>query len=366
MSIKIKIHDFFFSFSFTRKIYCFVSDIKRRIIYGYKLALPIYRYKKYHKSPVFLIFTPEHANLGDHAIAYAEQLMLHKNNIEYYEITGAKLYQLEQTKYLGVMNGATIFINGGGNLGTLWPEIERMNRCIIKANPDSKIIILPNSIFYEDSDAGKKEFEKSKQIYNGHKDLTIYAREKFSYKIMRSAYRNVKLSPDMVLSLNEAKYHDKRSGCIICLRNDVEKTLSEDERQKVDIFAKKAFDGDVIVSGTVLDHNVTVSERQNELKKKFDEFGKAELVITDRLHGMIFCAITETNCIVLDSKSPKLRGCYEWISHLGYIRFVSNTDELESTWTIMKTKPNVFDNCQILEKMQELSNDMVKAVKNKI
>ena len=90
------------------------------------------------------------------------------------------------------------------------------------------------------------------------------------------------------------------------------------------------------------------------------------MVITDRLHGMIFCAITETNCIVLDSKSPKLRGCYEWISHLGYIRFVSNTDELESTWTIMKTKPNVFDNCQILEKMQELSNDMVKAVKNKI
>ena len=64
-----------------------------------------------------MIFTPEHANLGDHAIAYAESILLKKAGINYYEITGKKLYELEQYGYLSILNHATILINGGGNLG---------------------------------------------------------------------------------------------------------------------------------------------------------------------------------------------------------------------------------------------------------
>lgn len=363
MSIKSKIHDFFFGFSLTKKLYCFLSDVKRKIRYGYQLALPIFRYKKRRKKPVFLIFTPEHANLGDHAIAYAEQQMLEKNGIDYYEITGAKLDQLAQTNYLGVMNKATILINGGGNLGTLWPDIERMNRRIIESNPKSKIIILPNSIFYEDSDYGRREFEESKRIYNSHKSLTIYAREKLSYQKMKTAYRDVRLAPDMVLSLNEEKDRGERSGCILCLRDDTERTLGVDERKKVDDFAFETFGENVRVSDTVLDHYVPVAERENELSKKFDEFGKAQLVITDRLHGMIFCAITGTNCIVLNSKSPKIRGCYEWISDLGYIRFADSADELKTVWNSVKSGKNVFDNRQLLEKTEALFADIAESVK---
>lgn len=98
---------------------------------------------------IFLIFTPEHANLGDHAIAYAESILLKKARIKYYEITGEKLYELEQYGYLSILNHATILINGGGNLGILWPLIEKMNRAVITQNPDSKIYVFPNSIFME-------------------------------------------------------------------------------------------------------------------------------------------------------------------------------------------------------------------------
>ena len=41
---------------------------------------------------VFLVLTPEHANLGDHAIAYAEAEMLKKAGIDYVEITGKTFF----------------------------------------------------------------------------------------------------------------------------------------------------------------------------------------------------------------------------------------------------------------------------------
>lgn len=309
------------------------------------------------------MFTPEYANLGDHAIAVAEERMLEKNRIEYYEITSRQLGMLQQAKYLSVLNGAPILITGGGNLGTLWPEIEEMYRSVIRANPDSRIIILPNSIYYEDSEYGRCEFEESKRIYNAHADLTVYARERLSYQLMKTAYRNVKLAPDMVLGLNEAKDRGERNGCLLCLRRDIEKTLCEDDRKKIEAFAAKTFGENVRQSDTVLDHNVPVSGRKAELEKKFDEFGKAQLVITDRLHGMIFCAITGTKCIVLDSKSPKMRGCYEWISDLGYIRFADSPEKLDAVWQQLQDCAAVFDNTQVLKKAEEFSKDIAKSVK---
>lgn len=82
-------------------------------------------------------------------------------------------------------------------------------------------------------------------------------------------------------------------------------------------------------------------------------------MITDRLHGMIFCAITGTNCIVLNSKSPKLRGCYEWIKHLGYIRFVENIDDIESVYNQMKLHENIYDNREIMNLIKELEQDIM-------
>ena len=127
-----------------------------------------------YPNTVFLVYTPEHGNLGDHAIATAEIELLQNNGIHYIEITGNQLNEMRMNKELGLMNGFPILINGGGNLGTLWMDVELMERAIIEQNPKSTIMILPNSIYYVDSDFGKDEFEKSKIIYNRHKQLYLY------------------------------------------------------------------------------------------------------------------------------------------------------------------------------------------------
>ena len=50
----------------------------------------------------------------------------------------------------------------------------------------------------------------------------------------------------------------------------------------------------------------------------------ARFVVTDRLHGMLFCAVTGPPCIALDNVSRKVSGGYAWLSHLPYIRLCAD------------------------------------------
>ena len=362
MCIKSKIRKNLFKNKATKKIYCVVSYIKRKMYYGLTLGMPILKYKLFCKNPVFLIFTPEHANLGDHAIAYSEQIMLDKLKITYYEITGMQLYKLQQYKFLKLLNHATVLINGGGNLGTLWPDIEKMNRWIISEIKKSTICILPNSIYYGSDEKGQNELLKSIAIYNSHQKLFLYAREKKSYELMRNIYINVKIVPDMVLNLNVCYVQLHRTGCLFCMRDDIEKTVTEQEFQQLYNAAKEIFET-VSYTNTVLNYNVSVTQRQEELRKKFDEFKKAELVITDRLHGMIFCAITGTKCIVLNGKSPKIAGCFEWIKNLGYIALIDKATDMKKVYQSMQDYPNYYNNKNMEQLFQNLENDITNIVR---
>jgi pyruvyl transferase EpsI len=82
-------------------------------------------------------------------------------------------------------------------------------------------------------------------------------------------------------------------------------------------------------TSTVIDRRVGRFSRKGELYRKWSEFAHARLVITDRLHGMIFAAITGTACIALDNRSGKVSGSYEFIKDLDYIRFLASPDGIE-------------------------------------
>lgn len=313
------------------------------------------------KNPktVFLVLTPEHGNIGDHAIAYAETKLFKRLGIDYYEVTGR---QLDAWKYQGIldlMNGYPIIFQGGGYLGTLWFHAEQRLREVIQKCPRSPIIFLPNTIFYQDSDWGREEFEKSKTIYGRHRDLHLYAREKTSFDVMHKAYRNVKLIPDIVLSLGEYHVPGERRGCLLCLRNDCEKTRTQAQEQTIRRQAAALFGDAVSDTDMIHESSIPVAQREAVLKAKFAEFSGAELVITDRLHAMIFCAVTGTPCIVVDSKSPKVRGCYGWIRHLDYIRFADDVSEIEDAYRQIPRTAHHYQNAHLQPYYDELARDIL-------
>ena len=315
-------------------------------------------YFKKNPNTVFLLLTPEHGNLGDHAIASAETELLTGLGVNYIEITGQKLNEMMWQNRLDLLNGFPILINGGGNLGTLWMDVEILERTIIQKNPRSRILILPNTAYYEDTDKGREELRKSIQIYNRHKHLTIFAREQISYDFLKSSFRNVRLVPDMVLLLNKNGYCGERKGCLLCLRSDCEKTRTIQQDEMIRKQAELLFHNQVSETDMIVQGGVSVADRESALKAKYTQFSGAELVITDRLHGMIFCAITGTPCIVVNSKSPKVRGCYEWIKHLDYIRFAERAEDIAEEYRKIPEGLHSYNNSHLMHYYETLAKDI--------
>ncbi len=322
----------------------------------YRVAL--LRKKKNNPKCVFLVMTPEHVNLGDHAIAAAEAELLKQHGIDYVEITDQQMVELRSKKCLNILNGLPIMINGGGNMGTLWFNVETMMRDIVKANHRSPIFILPNTIYYEESAWGKEELERSQKIYNSHPQLQIYAREAVSYHYMTDCYRHVKLMPDMVMSLNKCGQDSKRQGCLLCLRSDIEKTRTDDDDKVLVEQLKGVFENNIQHTDMYVLTKVTPNNREEELEKKYAEFRAAQLVITDRLHGMIFCAITGTPCIVINSQSPKVKGCYAWLKHLLYIRFCDDVSKVAEIYQTIPQTEFQYDNSAMQRFYNELGMDI--------
>lgn len=307
---------------------------------------------------VLLLMTPEHGNLGDHAIAMAIFTLLKKEGIGWIEITDQQLMTMRMERLLGVMNGYPILICGGGNMGTLWMNVETLMRDVVQCNPKSPVAILPNTVFYEDTQWGKQELEKAKYIYNRHNQLQIYAREKVSFDYMKPIFPNVQLVPDMVLSMRCDTFKGQRDGCILCLRSDREKTRTEEQNRIIRRQAEMLFGEQLVDTDTVLPTSIAPQNRDKTVLQKLEEFASAQLVITDRLHGMIFCAITGTPCVVVNSKSPKVRGCYEWIKHLDYIRFVDKPEDIVTAYREIPEGPHYYDNSNLTHYYQTLAEDI--------
>ena len=331
-----------------------ISAMKENIKYAYITVTPL------NKKKIYVINTPLHTNIGDSAIAYAQNLFLQKNIGDDYkivEVTSGEWARFRKVLGCIVRKKDIIMQHGGGNMGITWFNEELVRRRIIEQFPNNKMIIFPQTIYYGDSKEGKKEFENSKKIYNNHKDLHLIAREKVSYEIMKKAYPNcdVILTPDIVLSMDKLNNPYKREGITFCFRRDAEKVLTPEDEKYIINECKKISDK-VFYTDMISERAVTKENRVDIIMDKFKDFQKSELVITDRLHGMVFCAISGTPCIVFGNYNQKVKGTYEWIKDLPYIKYINNVSDVNLCLDeLMKIKDNNFDNTKFISKYNSIS-----------
>lgn len=293
---------------------------------------------------------PHHGNMGDNAISIAEENLLEKYFSNY------KIYYMQED-YLDICakkaksfiaNEDIILFHGGGNIGDTYVTPEKGRRAVIELFPNNKIIIFPQTAYFSDTESGRKELEISKKIYNSHKNLIIMAREKKSYDFMKEHFYNarVHLTPDIAMSL-QRKSDKERKGALLVFRADKEKVLSYKAIETIRNLVNEKFDrykfSDMDLVNKII--NIPDNLRDKSLEDKFNEFQTAEIVITDRLHGMIFAAITETPCVVFGNFNHKISESYNWLKNLGYIKFCDNIENIETYVDEVINKKNTrYDN----------------------
>lgn len=306
---------------------------------------------------IILFGVPIHGNIGDAAIVLAEEKFIKDNlkEYEYIKVLDEETEEgIEEIKRI-IKEDDIILLHGGGNLGDEYIECEERRRMVIKAFPNNKTILMPQSIYFNDTEYGKKELENTKKLYNSHKNLTLIAREEISFNIMKREFPNINviLTPDIVMYLNETQ-DSKRQGIVLAMRRDIEKVLTVEQSQKIDEDISKYFENKIITDTHLGDEQITCNIRRNVFESKIDEFRNAQLVITDRLHGMIFAAITSTPCIALGNYNHKIESSFEWLKNQGYIKFLKNTKDLEEAIIELKDKRINYNNEFAVKEYQKI------------
>lgn len=296
---------------------------------------------------MFVTLAADYANLGDLAITKA-QIKFLKDYFPQYEVIE---YKLSDT-YKGIHKlkklcnpTDVITIIGGGNMGDLYEGIEECRRTIIEFFPNNKIISFPQTIDFSKDHNGIISLEKSIKIYSRHKDLHIFARENNSYDLMKKFFHanKVYLAPDIVLYLNEKEPRYNRSGVILCLRDDKETKVSALAKHNLIEIVKKKYDEIAYYDTHIGEENFQNRNVEFELEKIWSTFKKSELVVTDRLHGMIFCAITSTPCIVFPNSNHKITSTYTtWLRELSFIQLIDESDIPDINFIISKLLQNNF------------------------
>ncbi|QUL55260.1 polysaccharide pyruvyl transferase family protein [Paenibacillus tritici] len=307
----------------------YVSNIR---VYQYYKGYLSYRNQYKGKSKtIFVVGSPEHDNLGDHAITYAQMNFLRKAFPDYtlIEIVANRLMHNMRCLELYSTPDDIFVLQGGGNFGIEYFREEEVRRKIISEFPNNKIIVFPQTIYFGDTELGRAEFKKTQDLYGSHKDLTLVAREATSYEIMKAGFRNndVLLTPDIVMSLDLTDPPKERKGALLCIRADKESIFSDQDKASIQNYSSKHF-SQITTTDTCILRPVSLEDRDHELNTLWNQFKEAEIVITDRLHGMIFAAITSTPCIALGNYNYKVVGSYEWIKHLGYVKFTNDLNRI--------------------------------------
>lgn len=280
----------------------------------------------FHKT-AYLLATPTHNNIGDLAIVVAEEKYLKECGYDIIvNITIGDCWGNYNTIARLIPKSLSVFLNGGGNMGDIY-EDEKLRRVLLPLLAKHNVMIFPETIFYREDKNGREEKEQSIQYYN-HKNIIIAAREQKSYQLMRELYPEAQiiLSPDIVLAIGTQEYNEKRDGVLLCFRDDQEKAISDNSIDEL----KRALEKQgysMNVTSMIYYCHIVSGMWEEVVQEKMKEIASSKLLITDRLHGMIFAAVTETPCIVFGNNHHKILGVYKWIENLDYIHFVTSVEE---------------------------------------
>lgn len=320
----------------------FRKIIPMDVFYSIRFAKSIFNQEKKwdvltsQNRKVWFLDAPDYGNIGDQAIAYGIKKFLQD------VMPDALILEVQESKLVSKLTGLKkqispddlIVLQGGGNMGNLYPKYEWMRRLVVKNFPNNRIVIFPQSIYFTKDIFGNREKNISAKIYQSHKNLTIFARDRKSQQKMKEEFAGVdiQLSPDIVLYLTGLinGSHNKKIG--MCIRNDKERSISETQLEELlESISANNQKIDHLSTITDIEESITEKNREEYVVSKLQEFSEYQLIITDRLHGMIFAYVVGTPCIGVDNKTGKSKALYEdWLAHTNLIKIWNpNTDKVQ-------------------------------------
>lgn len=244
-----------------------------------------------------------------------------------------------------------ILLQGGGNFGDLYRQHSEFRKKIIFLYPDNKIIILPQSVFYQTN----QYVADDARVYSSHKNLYICARELYSFDYLERHFQNkCLLVPDMAFYLDVAKYRalDNENRILYLRRKDKELASDttylqvpqnaevhdwptyEQSFRKAELVEKTCYKIARLMNllGVRDSYKVKVDDwKRNYFYRKFyvqvgiDFLSPYSIIYTTRLHVMILGLLLGKKLFLINNSSGKVINYYAtWLKGLDNVNVISN------------------------------------------
>lgn len=281
---------------------------------------------------------PLHNNIGDLLIWEGELSFL--KDVPYKMIDSCSI---DTYKNKRINSNTIILLHGGGNFGDIWRKHQDFRLKIIQSYPNNKIVILPQTVYYED----KNQLLRDAQFMNLHKHLTICARDNVSFKILLQYFKcNILLLPDMAFCISTEKLVSKvlpqQNKILYLKRTDKElknqtvqiPDLNEDYLEMRDWPSIERMD--VIQLGLRVLQKIHIAKftiwyadniyKTFLINKGVKFISQYKNVYTTRLHVSILSTLLHKRNNIIDNSYGKNKNFYEtWLADVDKIQLVSST-----------------------------------------
>lgn len=283
-----------------------------------------------------LFALPYYKNIGDVLIWEGERTFLtetRRNIVCHSSIKTCDFPELEKD--------TTILIQGGGNIGDLYPEYVRFLQNILEHYKHNPILIFPQTVYFKDKYEEAVFFSKLSE----HDDLTFCCRDWKSYDTVVKYIGTKALQlPDMAFCINTDIFRPwqlaQTKSILHIKRNDVEQNPIK-LGCKCDCVAdwppfELKFTWPIIIN-TIYDRSIRLFPF---LRKSWDKYSESKFkedmiktgvrfispyteVYTERLHGAILSILLGKNVVILDNSYGKNSTFYEsWLSSFENVKLL--------------------------------------------
>lgn len=276
-------------------------------------------------QPYALLDFPDYSNVGDSAI-YAGQLAFldsHVGQVPSYVCT-LDTYRDDVEKFCPE---GPLFLNGGGNFGSMWRRHQRLRHQVIAHYPHRRIVQLAQSVHFSPEDSNN--LEESKRLIGAHQDFILLVRDQHSYDFARAEFDcEVLLCPDAAHCLMELLPGRQPRHQLLYLMREDKEAVSQDMtdllRSKGPVtdwgrqrLARTPLDRllERYVGPALLPGSETLMRRRERMYRRHATYrlacgvrklSRGQVIVSDRLHAHLIAGLMGKPHICLDNSYGKI------------------------------------------------------------
>ncbi len=254
---------------------------------------------------------PDYSNIGDSAIAAGEFAYWHHRGTRVEQVLSGPAVQSRD-----LLSETAVVLQGGGNLGSLYPPMQQLRLRLMGGLPQgTPIIQFPQSVVF-DNDEDVTEFQAA--VTSRDPEPRWGVRDQNSYRVLSDLVPNVIRVPDAVHVLGNLRSPDATQPVLVFGRRDAEAGAPDRPEDAIDWPV-----GNVAARAK---HRLKYSGATPELLRfayrRSPEFWRrqavgrlakgvkilsaGETIVTDRLHAMLIGLQMGRNVIAIDNNNNKL------------------------------------------------------------